>query len=489
MIEVICRDPYYAYDAYHITAAFYPEAVVEGQIRQRLEEDLDATVRLMRDGEEIFVWSQVKTQRREDKICMGQSLYSQLSEVTGQTLPWGLLTGIRPTKIIRRMLEDGLTDGECRRRFISRYLVSDEKADLAVSIAKREMDYLRRAHIHGKQLAERGVTASGEGICVYVHIPFCPSRCRYCSFASVPADRCADQIEPYLDALEQEIRAAGSLMADRPVTAVYVGGGTPTTLSGGQLKRLCSLLTDVFGREDDLSHGWLEWTVEAGRPDTITEEKLHVMREAGVTRISINPQTMHDETLRRIGRGHTTEDICRAVEQTRKSGDFTINMDLIAGLEGETPEDFEDTLARLKDLKPDHVTVHALAIKRASALGQEHTGLFATAREVNRMVGTACRWAGAQGLEAYYMYRQKNISGNAENIGYAPPKEGSYYNILIMEEVQDILALGAGAVSKFLKRKNGEVTAIRRVENVKDVSLYIRQIKEMIKRKERNYAD
>lgn len=479
MIEVICRNSYDAYDAYHITAAFYPEAVANGQIRQVPDADAKAAVTVRMDGEEIFTYAGQQgywdeDTRREEKIRMGKALYETLSERAGTALPWGLLTGIRPTKIVRRMLEEGCPPDDCKRRFRERYLVSEEKAELAVEIAQREMAYLERAN----------------GLCVYVHIPFCPSRCRYCSFASVPADRYADQMDPYLDALEREIRAIGARVSGEPVSAVYVGGGTPTSLSEEQLRRVCDLLTEVFGRADDETHGWLEWTVEAGRPDTMTEEKLRILKEAGVTRVSVNPQSMHDETLARIGRGHTAEDVRRAVETARAVGFKTINMDLIAGLEGEDLADFEETLRRLEPLAPDHLTVHALAIKRASALGQEHTGLFASPEEVSGMIDTACRWAKDHGLEPYYMYRQKNISGNAENIGYAPPGEGSYYNILIMEEVQDILAFGAGAVSKFLTRgAEGSVTHIDRVENVKDVNLYTDQITEMIERKEKHYAD
>lgn len=494
MIEVICRDTYDSYDAYHITAAFYPEEAACGEIRQSQDESAVPAVRVTKDDEEIFSYSgscgvQAEDLRREEKIRMGQALYQRLSELTGKTLPWGLLTGIRPTKIARRMLEEGCSDDECRERFRARYLISEEKAGTAVEIARREMAYLDRAREHGRRTAEAGITGSSEGLCVYVHIPFCPSRCRYCSFASVPADRYADQMDPYLDALEQEIRAIGKQVRERPVTAVYVGGGTPTSLSAGQLQRLCDLLADVFGRGPGRDHGWLEWTIEAGRPDTLTEDKLTVMRQAGVTRISVNPQTMHDETLKRIGRGHTVQDIRSAVIRARKAGFETVNMDLIAGLEGESPEDFEETLRRLEPLHPDHLTVHALAIKRASLMGQEHRGLFASEEAVNRMIGKAGQWAKDRGLEPYYMYRQKNISGNAENIGYAPSGEGSYYNILIMEEVQDILAFGAGAVSKFLQKEDGRLIRIRRVENVKDVKLYIQQIDEMIQRKETHYAN
>ena len=518
IIRIICRDPYYAYDAYHITAAFFPEAVRQGLIRQEEDPSLNGLVSIRIGGEKdltdaeeaaeksVYEFGEELTgnedgcagddhvrtaDRKELKARMGRDLYRALAGYTGRELPWGILTGIRPTKIIRRWLDAGYSKKECLDRFGEDYLVSSDRACLAFDIACLEREKLRQVEQYSD--AAHG----GRGYCVYIHIPFCPSRCSYCSFASLPAERFAYRIDPYLDALEREMRAARDRLTGRTVSSVYVGGGTPTVLSAEQLERLCRMIRDIFGQTDtpgDSPEGeapWLEWTIEAGRPDTITSEKLRVMKSAGVTRISINPQSMHDETLRRIGRNHTAGQIREAFGLARQEGLDNINMDLIAGLDGESAEDFRRTLEAVAELQPDSVTVHALAVKRASVIGQERERPLPQAQTVERMSEEARRWAQAHGMKPYYLYRQKNMSGNGENIGFALPGKGCLYNILIMEEVQDILAFGAGAVSKFLTwTGGGEPSGSRkqkivRVDNVKDVLLYTEQIDEMIKRKEK----
>ena len=469
-----CRDQYYSYDAYHITAAFFIDAVREGLISQETVPEQNALVSIETgEGEEIFRFhdDEAQSDPKQTKYEMGCALYEALSKLTARKLPWGILTGVRPTKIARTWLEEGMDQKACVARFQEELQTSQERAELAVSVAEKERELI------GK------IEASGtDGLCIYVHIPFCPSRCLYCSFASVPADRFGDRVDAYLDALEKEMTAIAPFVKTRTVSCIYVGGGTPTVLNEEQLGRLCSMIRTCF--IDDRSCAGektvLEWTVEAGRPDTINPGKLRILREAGVNRISINPQTMHDETLERIGRGHTTAQIRNAYVAARDAGFDNINMDLIAGLDGENLADFKETLDAVGELDPDSVTVHALAIKRASRLGQEKERPLPAADLMTDMADEARNWAQIRKLHPYYLYRQKNMSGNGENIGFAKPGKEGLYNILIMEEVQDILAFGAGAVSKLLRPAGGIV----RINNVKDVLLYMQQIDEMIKRKE-----
>ena len=465
-VTIRCRDPYFSYDAYHITAEFLPQAVRAGQIRQESDAQMDALVTISAGDQEIFRFDAgTNHDRKQVKYEMGCALYETFTDLTGQSLPWGILTGVRPTKIARRWLDQGMDEAACIRRFEDELKVSPARAQLAVSVAGRESALIRKIQRTGDR-----------PLSLYIHIPFCPSRCHYCSFASVPADRFGKRIDGYLDALECEIAAVAPLLSERPVTCLYIGGGTPTVLNEEQLARLCQMVTDHFGT------GFTEWTVEAGRPDTISDEKLEIMKDAGVSRISINPQTMHNETLERIGRGHTAEQVREAFGKARAAGFDNINMDLITGLSGEDLFDFTETLQAVGELCPDSVTVHALAVKRASKIGQDKEIPLPEGSLMTAMADEAYAWAEREGLEPYYLYRQKNMSGNGENIGFAKPGKEGLYNILIMEEVQDIIAFGAGAVTKLISGPDG--AAITRVNNVKDVLLYMEQVDEMIKRKE-----
>ena len=289
-------------------------------------------------------------------------------------------------------------------------------------------------------------------------------------------------MDAYLDALIKEIRALSKMAAGRRLDTVYIGGGTPTTLEPEQLERLLGSISEAFDLE-----GALEFTVEAGRPDSITEEKLAVLKQYPVSRISINPQTMQQKTLDLVGRRHTVQQTADAFHMARALGFANINMDLIAGLPGETAEDMRDTIQQIEELRPDSLTVHSLAIKRAARMGQEgRTADLHT--EISRMVDDAAAGAARMGLVPYYLYRQKNIAGNFENVGYAEVDKAGIYNILIMEEKQTILAAGAGASTKFVLPEktstgNGKETDLIRVENVKNIEEYISRIDEMIERK------
>lgn len=358
-----------------------------------------------------------------------------------QTPPdWGALTGVRPAKLVRSLLDRGLTRGQVAERFRSRYFVSPARTALAVRCAAYAQQAL-------EQIEDNTVS-------LYLGIPFCPSRCAYCSFVSSSIEKSADLIAPYVDALCEEVRKTGQLLRERgqKVTSVYIGGGTPTTLSAEQLARLM----DVTANAMDFS-GLREYTVEAGRPDTITPEKLRAIRAGGADRVSINPQTMEDAVLERIGRRHSAQDVVRAYEQARAAGFPVINMDTIAGLDGDTPEGFAHTIEQLVQLDPENITVHTLAIKRGADLS-DRAGNAAQQDTVAQMLDFAMDCLPRAGYGPYYLYRQKFSAGGFENVGWCKPDTESFYNIAMMEEIQTILSCGAGGVSKRVERDTGRIT-------------------------------
>ncbi len=391
-------------------------------------------------------------------------LYQSLRRHTGRELPWGNLTGVRPTKIAYSMLEEGKNEEEILRFYRERHFVSERKGRLSVEIAAREREILKKVHYR-------------DGYSLYIGIPFCPTTCLYCSFTSYPIESFRRLADRYVDCVIREMDFVSKRYEDRILDCVYIGGGTPTTLEPEQLHRLLGSLEERF----DLSRVQ-EFTVEAGRADSITEEKLAVLRRHGVGRISVNPQTMKQETLDIIGRKASVEQVYEAYGLARRMGFDNINMDLILGLPGETGEDVRHTVDRVEELAPDSLTVHSLAIKRASKLNQwiQKNGvpLLHNTDETMEIAGEG---AERLGMRPYYLYRQKNMAGNFENVGYARPGKYGLYNILIMEEMQTIAALGAGSISKRVYPDG----RIERCENIKDVTLYIEKIDEMIERKRR----
>lgn len=403
--------------------------------------------------------------RGETKSRIKRRLYVILKAQTGKTLPWGTLTGIRPTKIAMTKLEEGMQEEAIASYMKQTYFTSDEKIQLSIEIAKREKELL-------------SVIDYQNGYSLYIGIPFCPTTCLYCSFTSYPIGKWAGRTQLYLDALYQEMEYVAEKKQGCPLDTVYFGGGTPTALSAEDLDQLITKLKATF----DCS-GIQEFTVEAGRPDSITREKLEVLRKHGVTRISINPQTMKQETLDLIGRRHSVEDVKDCFHLAREMGFDNINMDLIIGLPEEELEDVRATMEEIKALAPDSVTVHSLAIKRAARLNTMKD-VYKDLKMVNtqEMIDLTAQYARGMGLEPYYLYRQKNMAGNFENVGYAAPGKACIYNILIMEEKQTIMACGAGTTTKVLF---AEENRLERVENVKDVEQYIGRIDEMIGRKEK----
>ncbi len=405
-----------------------------------------------------------EAERKEYRNVMMRKLYRLLAERCGRELPWGMMTGIRPTKQVLERLEAGESPEEVREFMRREYLCSDEKIDVSLAVAGTEHRIL-------EDLDYRS------GYSVYIGIPFCPSTCYYCSFPSFPVGIYGELTEAYLNALMREIRYAGSALPGKRLQTLYIGGGTPTTLSAEQLDRLLTCAEESF----DLT-ALRELTVEAGRPDSITAEKLRVIRAHGAGRISINPQTMKQETLDLIGRRHTVEQIRETFLLARELGFDNINMDMILGLAKETPQDVADTLARIGELSPENLTVHTLAVKRAARLctkKEEYEGL--AAENVQEMLRLSCEFAAANNYHPYYLYRQKNMTENLENVGYSRPGREGIYNVLIMEERQTILALGAGATTKFVFDGGNR---LERVENVKNLKDYIERIDEMIARKQ-----
>ena len=399
------------------------------------------------------------------KNVIKQLLYEMLCERTGRTMPWGSLSGIRPTKIALTCLEEGWKPEEIRDYMKKTYMASDEKIDLCIEIAAREKELLAPVDY------ERGYS-------LYVGIPFCPTTCLYCSFTSYPIGKWKGRTGLYLGALFQELEYTARKMAGRPLDTIYFGGGTPSSLEAEDLEAILCKVESLFDTKNVL-----EFTVEAGRPDSITREKLQVLRDHGITRISINPQTMNQKTLDLIGRRHTVEQVKDTFYMARELGFDNINMDLIMGLPQEGISEVEYTLGEIRSLRPDSLTVHSLAIKRAARLNmfkEDYSNL--TIRNTPEMIEMSMGCAREMGMEPYYLYRQKNMAGNFENVGYALPGKACLYNILIMEEMQTIAACGAGTTTKvvFPAQNRRE-----RCENVKEVEQYIERIDEMIGRKEK----
>lgn len=379
--------------------------------------------------------------------------------------PWGILTGIRPVKIASKLLREGMTAAEAEAHFVREFGTSAEKARLAVGTAEVE-----RPIVDGMYK---------NGVSLYIGIPFCPTRCLYCSFVSNSVARSAKLIPEYLDCLMREIKYAADIIKGNGnvIETVYIGGGTPTTLSAEMLDRLF----DCLYSQTDLSK-IKEFTVEAGRPDTITEDKLKTIKKYNIGRISINPQTMNPDVLKVIGRNHTPEDIEKAMYLARECGIECINMDLIAGLPSDTLDSFKSTVERVERLKPENTTVHTMSVKRSSKLNEALADYSLTeGNTVSDMVDYAFRSLTEKGKRPYYLYRQKHMLGNLENVGYSLPGTEGLYNIYIMEEMQTIISLGCGGVTKTVDR---ETDRIERIFNVKEPKDYIERIDEMLHRKD-----
>jgi oxygen-independent coproporphyrinogen-3 oxidase len=396
--------------------------------------------------------------------ALGRAFYRAAVRVCGFRPPWGILTGIRPAKLARDMLARSMTREQAEKQFIEKSYLSAGKASLCVETAVHEEEITRLSR--------------PESVSLYISVPFCPTRCLYCSFISSQVERCRALLPDYVRLLCSELEATAGIISSLGLRleTVYMGGGTPTTLSAQQLAAVLGCVADNF----DLSH-LRELTVEAGRPDTITPEKLAAIRDGGATRICINPQTLDDAVLRRIGRAHTASQVFDAFRMARAAGMGSINMDLIAGLPGDTPEGFRRSLDGVLALGPESVTVHTLAMKRSSRLVTEGEATYdargqAAAQMQDYARGALC----GAGMRPYYLYRQRNTAGNLENVGYALPGHEGLYNVFIMDETHTVLAAGAGAVTK-MRAPHG--SRIERVFNFKYPDEYIRRFGEILDRK------
>lgn len=481
-IVVKINDSGFEYDIHSLVKAFYPSEdvkVLAGDTEEKSTEGMPDisidfekdSIRLLfvreGDGKEYRVNTEglLKAQYRSE---LKKLIYIAISKAEGRTLPWGTLTGIRPTKIPMSLLAEGAATEEIEDYMRNTYLLNEEKLSLSIDIAKRERELLSKINYDN-------------GYSIYIGIPFCPTTCMYCSFTSYPICAYKNKTEAYLEALFKEIDYTAEAFKDKELNTLYIGGGTPTTLEADELDRLLTKIYESF----DMTN-LKELTVEAGRADSITEDKLRVLKKHNVGRISVNPQTMNQKTLDLIGRRHTVEQVVDTFALARKVGFENINMDIILGLPNENVSEVTYTIDEIKKLAPDSLTVHSLALKRASKMSEwiEKNGL-STLNNTDETMDIARRGAADMGMNPYYLYRQKNMSGNFENVGYSAPGKEGIYNILIMEEVQTIVALGAGSVTK---RVYGD-GRIERCDNVKDVALYISKIEEMIDRKRQLFKD
>ncbi|MBQ3132350.1 MAG: coproporphyrinogen dehydrogenase HemZ [Clostridia bacterium] len=421
------------------------------------------------ESEYVYVHPAVEggelVQKRYLKRCLKIGVFRAMAKLFDGNLPWGSLTGIRPTRLLRELMEEK-GEAEALRFMGEEFDVSPQKLALAKEIVDIQRPFMQDI---------------GNGADVYIGIPFCRTRCLYCSFLSEVRTKKTD-MAAYIAALKKDIRLGATILRDSGynIRSMYMGGGTPTVLTEDELKDVLEYAMEQYG-----GYG-REFTVEAGRPDTITKEKLKVIRSMGAGRISINPQTMCSRTLELVGRSHSPEEIVRAYNDARELGFDSINMDVIAGLPGESIQDVRHTLEEIKRLDPDNLTVHTLAIKRSSRLkGMLEEYSLPDADEAEAMVNAGMQAAEDMGMKPYYMYRQKYMRGNLENVGYAKPGTECMYNIDMMEETVSIMAHGAGAMTKRIF--DGECR-VERIPNPKDIATYIAKVDAVAEEKRSLYS-
>lgn len=443
------------YEMENLCRVFYPyesiKVVHEGEeqaqelvITTVLEEGYTVRVSFELDGETLEREKAV-ADYEDCETEMAVLLFSLLCEKTGYTPKWGILTGVRPSKLMNTLIDTYGDDG-AKKYFTERLLVSEGKTELAHSVARTEKEIMS--------------LSDEKSFSLYVSVPFCPSRCNYCSFVSHSIAQAKKLLPEYVERLCDELRLTAQIANELGLRleSIYWGGGTPTTLSAEMIGRICEVINSEF----DLSH-LREYTIEAGRPDTVTAEKLSVIKSAGVGRISINPQTFNDDVLAQIGRHHTVEDFENAFHLARELGFDNINTDLIAGLTGDTLESFKKSVDRAIELSAENITLHTLALKRSSNI-VTHGVDVESGETANKMLEYAQDRFYSAGYRPYYMYRQSRSLGNLENVGWCKPGFECLYNVFMMEECHTVLAVGAGAVTK-LKEPNGK--NIERIFNYK----------------------
>ncbi len=454
----------YSYELRNICRIFFPLAsVLELEGEDSLVAEITETKAIITLTISDFKESRDCYIKNNAELAISKLLFITLSELTGYKPDWGMLTGIRPVKLIHKAMEEGLTDEEIVRYFDNVFCASEEMIKLSIDIAKKE--------------SKIKALSKSNSFSLYIGVPFCPTKCSYCSFVSGAVSSFGKYIDPYVEKLVEELKYIGDIAKNLNLRleTIYFGGGTPTTLSASQLKKVLSAVNNNF----DLTT-LREFTVEAGRPDSIDEEKLRVIKSFNIRRISINPQTLSDDILKSVGRTHTGEDVINTFNLAREVGFDCINMDLIAGLPGESFESFKHSLDTVYKLSPENITVHTLTIKRASDIYQNSDSIEESVEEITtKMVKYAREKLLAQNYSPYYLYRQKNTVANLENIGYSIPNEECLYNIYIMDETHSIFSAGAGGVTKLRKGND-----IKRIHNFKHPHEYIDRFDELLKRKD-----
>ncbi|MGM0876279.1 MAG: coproporphyrinogen III oxidase [Bacillota bacterium] len=386
-----------------------------------------------------------KDRLRQVKNTLSYVYLTILQDYTGMIQKWGILTGVRPTKLYHKKRQEGMSEHEIHRMFKEEYLLSDEKIQLMQQIVKRQL-----------QVVPDLDSLSNE-VSIYIGIPFCPTKCAYCTFPAYAINGRQGSVTSFLGGLHFEIKEIGRWLKEKgiKITTVYYGGGTPTSITAEEMDMLYEEMADSFPDVENIR----EITVEAGRPDTITKEKLDILNKWKIDRISINPQSYIQQTLKAIGRHHTVEETIEKFHLARSRGMNNINMDLIIGLPGEGVKEFDYTLSETEKLMPESLTVHTLSFKRASEMTKnKHKYKVASREEISTMMDHAVKWTRDHGYAPYYLYRQKNILGNLENVGYALKGQDSIYNIMIMEEQQTIIGIGCGAASKFVHPSTMKIT-------------------------------
>ena len=455
----------YRYDVYQMFNIYYPLEEIkfeeEGEYIVNIDEN-----KVSFSYKDFFKESLLGENIKED---IKRLIFSSLRDLTGDYYPWGILVGIRPSKIALKYLEEGKSDEEIVSIFNTKHLASEDKARLCIEVAKKEKE---------------SVNKDEKNIAIYIGMAFCPTRCFYCSFTANPIGGNKKLVNPYLEALTYEIREMKKYVDERglKIESVYFGGGTPTAVDNKEFESIMKEIYTAFVYERNI----LEFTVECGRPDSITLEKLETMKKYETTRISINPQTMNDDTLKMIGRGHKSKDVIDKFNLARDLGFKDINMDMIIGLPGEGIKEAKHTAEQILKLKPDSLTVHGLSLKRASILYENFIlkkGIqIKKQEELSSMYEVSRELANKLDIKPYYMYRQKNMVGNMENLGYSKEGKECLYNIQMIEDKQTIIALGADAVSKVVFL---EENRIERFGNVKDIREYTSRIKEMVEEKKK----
>lgn len=453
----------YRYDVYQMFNIYYPLYEI------KFEDKGDYIIDIEEDKVSFSYKKLYKEALLGENIkeALKKLIFSSLKEITGDYYPWGILVGIRPSKIALKYLEEGKSEDEIIELFRNKHLASEEKARLCIEVAKKE-----------KKL----VNKDEKNIAIYIGMAFCPTRCFYCSFTANPIRGNKKLVNPYLEALTYEIREMKKYVDERglKIESVYFGGGTPTAVNNEEFEEIMKEIYNAFVENRNL----IEFTVECGRPDSITLEKLQTMKKYNTTRISINPQTMNDNTLKMIGREHSSQDVIEKFNLARELGFNDINMDMIIGLPGEGIKEAKYTAEEILKLRPDSLTVHGLSLKRASILYENFIlkkGIqIKNQEELSSMYEMSRILAKDLDIKPYYMYRQKNMVGNMENLGYSKVGKECLYNIQMIEDKQTIIALGADAVSKVVFL---EENRIERFGNVKDIREYTSRIKEMVEEK------